>query len=552
MFYRAKFFNYSRNYVNVSKRMLSNSSKDQRKHLWSMTIIEAANLLRQKKISTVSLVKECFSRISKYDAEINAFIEVQNEKKLLDKALEIDAKGSFNGSLDGIPVAYKDLFCTSSLSTTCGSFMLKNFKSPFNATVINFLEEAGAIMIGKTNMDEFGMGAANVYSVHGPVYNPQSILFDENHFEKNDGDQRVAGGSSGGSAAAVASGMCFAALGSDTGGSVRLPASYCGIVGFKPSYGQCSRWGLIAYANSLDTVGILTRTVSDAQMIYDVISKFDVNDSTSITPEVRSINSSIPSFFKLNSNADDLRGLRVGVPKEYFVSELGESIVNLWKKGISYLKSHGATIVSVSCPSTRYALSAYYILAPSEASSNLARFDGVRYGHRSEESNKNDGMLYANTRGRFGKEVKKRIILGTYALTAGSYGNYFLQAQKIRRMVKSDFDRVFKRPNPLRFTKKDSGCNENKVDVLITPVTISTAPKIEDCLTTNVNNFINTYVNDVFVVPASLAGIPAISIPFGISSIDGFPIGLQLIAQYGDDDTLLGVAKVLEKGANQK
>ncbi|GBB98326.1 hypothetical protein RclHR1_00320021 [Rhizophagus clarus] len=519
-----------------------------------MTIIEATNLLRQKKISTVSLVKECLARISKYDAKINAFIEVQNEKELLDKAQEIDAKGSFNGSLDGIPVAYKDLFCTSSLSTTCGSYMLKKFKSPFNATVVNSLEEAGAIMIGKTNMDEFGMGAANVYSVHGPVYNPQSILFNGNHFGKNN-DQRVAGGSSGGSAAAVASGMCFAALGSDTGGSVRLPASYCGIVGFKPSYGQCSRWGLIAYANSLDTVGILTRTVGDAQMIYDVISKFDMNDSTSITPEVRSINSSVPSFFKLNSNTDDLRGLRVGVPKEYFVSELGEPIINLWKKGISYLRSHGATIVSVSCPNTRHALSAYYILAPSEASSNLSRFDGVRYGYRSEESNKNDDLLYANTREEFGKEVKKRIILGTYALTAGSYGSYFLQAQKIRRMVKLDFDRVFKRPNPLHFTKKDSKCNENKVDVLITPVTISTAPKIEDCLTnntSNINNFINTYVNDVLVVPASLAGIPAISIPFGVSSIDGFPIGLQLIAQYGDDDTLLGVAKVLEKGANEK
>ncbi|RIA96316.1 amidase signature enzyme [Glomus cerebriforme] len=459
--------------------------------------------------------------------------------------------GSFNGSLDGIPIAYKDLFCTSSLPTTCGSFMLKDFKSPFNATVVNSLEEAGAIMVGKTNMDEFGMGAANVYSAYGPVYNPQSILFDENHFEENDGERRVAGGSSGGSAAAVASGMCFAALGSDTGGSVRLPASYCGVVGFKPSYGQCSRWGLIAYANSLDTVGILSRTVNDAQIIYDVISKYDVNDSTSITPEVRSINSSIPSFFKLNSNTNDLRGLRIGVPKEYFVSELSESIIDLWKKGISYLKSHGASIVSVSCPNTRHALSAYYILALSEASSNLARFDGVRYGYRNEDSNQKDGLIYADTREIFGKEVKKRIILGTYTLTAGSYGNYFLRAQKIRRMIKSDFDRVFKRPNPLHPIKKDLKFDDdNKVDVLITPVAISTAPKVEDCLTTNVNNFVNTYVNDVLVMPASLAGIPAISIPFGVSSIDGYPIGLQLIAQYGDENTLLGVAKVLEKGAN--
>ncbi|CAG8639028.1 7014_t:CDS:10 [Funneliformis caledonium] len=529
----------------------------------SRTITEAANLLRQKKISTAALVKECLSRISKYDAKVNAFIEVQIEKELLDKVLEADdrfAKGSFIGSLDGIPIAYKDLFCTSTLPTTC------DFKSPFNASVVKFLEEAGAIMIGKTNMDEFGMGSANVYSVFGPVYNPHSILFDENHLEndnnKNIKKRRVAGGSSGGSAAAVAAGMCFAALGSDTGGSVRLPASYCGVVGFKPSYGRCSRWGLVAYANSLDTVGILTRTVNDAKLIYDVISKYDENDSTSMSPKIRSINSSLPSFLKSDSNTNDLRGLRVGVPKasEYYVSELNDPIIELWKKGIYYLRSQGASIVSVSCPSTRHALSAYYVLALSEASSNLARYDGVRYGYRSEkESNENDNLLYADTREGFGKEVKRRIMLGTYTLTAGSYENYFLQAQKIRRMIQSDFDRVFKRPNPLHFIKKDTlKIDDDGVDVLITPVAISTAPKIENCSETNVsvgnnsNDFVNAYVNDVLTVPASLAGIPSISVPYGVSPTDGYPIGLQLMTQYGDEDTLLEVAKVLEKGANQK
>ncbi|CAI2173873.1 20361_t:CDS:10 [Funneliformis geosporum] len=529
----------------------------------SRTITEAANLLRQKKISTAALVKECLSRISKHDSKVNAFIEVQNEKEIFNKALEVDdrfAKGSFIGSLDGIPIAYKDLFCTSTLPTTCGSMMLKNFKSPFNASVVNFLEESGAIMIGKTNMDEFGMGSASVFSIFGPVYNPQSILFAENHLEKDNNknikERRIAGGSSGGSAAAVAAGMCFAALGSDTGGSVRLPASYCGVVGFKPSYGRCSRWGLVAYANSLDTVGTLTRTVNDAKLIYDVISKYDANDSTSMSPKVRSINSSIPSFFKSDSNTDDLRGLRVGVPKasitEYYVSELNDSIIDLWKKGIYYLRSQGASIVPVSCPNTRYALSAYYVLALSEASSNLSRYDGVRY-----VPNENDNLLYADTREGFGKEVKRRIMLGTYALTAGSYGNYFLQAQKIRRMIQKDFDRVFKRPNPLHFIKKGtSSIDDDGVDILLTPVAISTAPKIEDCLETNVSvdnnssNFVNAYVNDVLTVPASLAGIPSISVPYGVSSIDGYPIGLQLMTQYGDEDTLLEVAKVLEKGAN--
>ncbi|CAG8594691.1 15910_t:CDS:10, partial [Gigaspora rosea] len=539
----------------------------------------AQDLLQQKKVTSVTLVRDCFSQISKYNARLNAFIKVQNENVALEKAIEADDrfnKGIIKGPLDGIPITYKDNFCTKELSTTCGSNMLKNFISPFNATIVDLLQDSGAIMIGKTNMDEFGMGSANMYSAFGPAYNPHTIISDQK--DSIDQEPRVAGGSSGGSAAAVASGMCFASLGSDTGGSIRLPASYCGVIGFKPSYGQCSRWGLVAYASSLDTVGIITRNVHDAQLIYDIISKYDEKDPSSLPPKLRSINASLASFEKTNSNFTDLSKLRVGIPQEYYVSELSDPIKSLWKRGISLLRSYGATIVSVSCPSTRYALPAYYILAPAEASSNLARYDGVRYGHRSDMDSKQDEeLLYAHTRSEgFGEEVKRRILLGTYTLTAGSYNNYFIYAQRIRKMVQSNFDSVFRRPNPLHLVKNESSSFYNRnsdeifeisnklrneshgVDVIMTPVAISTSPKVKDSLSSSFlsnsdnaknlddNSFVNAYVNDVFTIPANLAGIPAISVPFGISPIDGFPIGLQLMTQYGDEHTLFYISKVLE------
>ncbi|CAG8543518.1 8437_t:CDS:10 [Dentiscutata erythropus] len=538
----------------------------------------AQDLLQQKKVTSVTLVRDCFSQISKHNARLNAFIKVQNENVALEKAREADErvnKGVIKGALDGIPITYKDNFCTKELSTTC------DFMSPFNATVVDLLQDAGAIMIGKTNMDEFGMGSANMYSAFGPAYNPHTIISDQK--EPIDQEPRVAGGSSGGSAASVASGMCFASLGSDTGGSVRLPASYCGVIGFKPSYGQCSRWGLTAYASSLDTVGIITRNVLDAQLIYDIISKYDEKDSSSLSPKLRSINASLASFDKTNTNVTDLSKLRVGIPQEYYVFELSDPIKNLWKRGISLLRSYGATIVSVSCPSTRYALPAYYILAPAEASSNLARYDGVRYGHRSDmDSNQEEELLYVHTRSEgFGEEVKRRILLGTYTLTAGSYNDYFIYAQRIRKMVQSDFDSVFRRPNPLHLVKDETSPfynrnndeifeisnqlrkENNGVDVIMTPVAISTSPKAKDSLSSSFlsnssscfstdntsiddNRFVNAYVNDVFTIPANLAGIPAISVPFGISPIDGFPIGLQLMTQYGDEHTLFYISKVLE------
>ncbi|RHZ88115.1 hypothetical protein Glove_26g141 [Diversispora epigaea] len=548
---------------NFKKSRYKLSSKTRQLSLLSIT--EANKLLREKKVSATTLVQDCLSRLKKYNAQVNAFIEIQKEEVILQKAREAENRineGINNKLLDGIPIAYKDNFCTQDLTTTCGSNMLRNFTSPFNATVVELLQDAGSIIIGKTNMDEYGMGSANLYSAFGPVYNPHKIISDqESNIDKY--EKRVAGGSSGGSAAAVASGMCFAALGSDTGGSVRLPASYCGVIGFKPSYGLCSRWGLITYANSFDTVGIITRTVDDSQLIFDIISKYDEKDSTSLSPKLRAFNSLISYNSPLNKNEPlDLSGLRVGVPKEYMVSELSEPIIKLWKKGISFLKSQGATIISVSCQNIKYALSTYYILAPAEASSNLARYDGIRYGHQSEKNlsqlinnNENTELLYANTRDEgFGIEVKRRIMLGTFTLTTGSYENYYLRAQKIRKLIQLDFNKIFRRQNPLQqyfqyFINQNNNNNSNNsfykkegVDVLITPVTISISPKISDY---NNNNFLNFYVNDIFTIPANLVGIPAISIPFG--KLHNYPIGLQLMSQYGDDLTLFKVAKTLEQ-----
>ncbi|CAG8568159.1 2619_t:CDS:10 [Ambispora gerdemannii] len=506
---------------------LSNLQKSQ-----FLSLSQAIELIKQKKVSPVVLTQKCMKQINAFH-QINAFIQVKDYEKILDQAKQAEERiqrGEPKGILDGIPIACKDIFCTKNLYTTCGSTTLKDFQSTYNSTVVELLEKSGAIIIGKTNMDEFGMGSANVYSAYGLTYNP---LLSLSQFLESieEGDKRVAGGSSGGSAAAVASGMCFAALGSDTGGSVRLPASYCGVVGFKPSYGQCSRWGLTAYANSLDTVGLITRTVDDTKLVYDLISKFDKKDSTSLPPKFRSTNKNSNQY---NIDTKDLSGLRVGVPQEYFVSELCEDIINLWRKGISYLNSHGATIVPVSCPNTKYALPVYYILAPAEASSNLARYDGVRYGFHTNTKEK-----HTDTRDQgLGEEVKR--------------------PQRVRQLIRKDFNNVFSMPNPLLDDNFETLISEEKlkhgVDVLIAPVAISTAPKIRDSLnlsdTSSENlksdsyEILDSYVNDVMTTAAR---IPSMSIPFGISSNDGFPIGLQLIAQYGNEETLFQVAKVIER-----
>ncbi|KAI7856396.1 amidase signature enzyme [Circinella umbellata] len=458
-------------------------------------------------------------------------------------------QGTTLSPLDGAPIGIKDNFCTETLPTTCGSKILEGFISPYDATVVQRLKQAGAIIMGKTNMDEFGMGAANTFSHYGTVINPHDQ-------EKENGNKRhVAGGSSGGSAAAVASGMCIAALGSDTGGSVRLPASYCGVVGYKPSYGRCSRHGLVTYANSLDTVGILAQDVTSARLVYDTISAYDSKDPTSMPNNLRTrIDDQDQKLASRWHNKDDLSGLVIGIPQEYYVDPLSETVVDIWRQGIRFFKERGASIVPVSLPMTRFALPAYFTIALAEASSNLARYDGVRYGRRSQaHREEDDGFLYADTRAEgFGSEVKRRIMLGTHILTAGTYDKNFLPAQKARRCVQEDFDKVFIQTNLLH-DEKMTDTGKKGVHLLLTPSAMSPAPTIEECLPESDdphdenrrkrhNGAVDTYVNDVMTVPASLAGIPAISVPFGKSN--GFPVGLQLLGQYGYDQFLLEMADI--------
>ncbi|KAI8142544.1 amidase signature domain-containing protein [Fennellomyces sp. T-0311] len=497
----------------------------------------------------VTTWNQALDNVELHNARVNAFVAVEERSvlEILGKQSEQrSVQGSALSPLDGAPIGIKDNFCTTTLPTTCGSKILEGFVSPYDATVVRRLKEAGAIIMGKTNMDEFGMGAANIFSNYGTVINPH---------HKSDGHpnkRRVAGGSSGGSAAAVASGMCIAALGSDTGGSVRLPASYCGVIGYKPSYGRCSRHGLVTYANSLDTVGILAQDVESARLVYDAISGYDQKDPTSMPDPFRKRIDEQDTKLASRWATGDLSGLVVGVPQEYYVDPLSKSVVDIWRSGIRYFKKRGASVVPISLPMTRYALPAYFNIALAEASSNLARYDGVRYGRRSKVvREEEDGFLYADTRAEgFGSEVKRRIMLGTHILTAGTYDKVFLPAQKTRRLIQQDFDRVFRQANLLNHGKS---VEENGVHVILTPCAMSPAPTIEECLpdsdkqegddTSKHNGAVDTYVNDVMTIPASLAGIPAISVPFGES--EGLPVGLQLLGQYGYDRFLLEIAAKL-------
>lgn len=458
--------------------------------------------------------------------------------------------GTLLGPLDGAPIGIKDNFCTTRLETTCGSRVLEGFTSPYEATVVKHLNKAGAIIMGKTNMDEFGMGAANIFSHYGAVINPH-----DKNVSSPLGKRRVAGGSSGGSAAAVASGMCVAALGSDTGGSVRLPASYCGVVGYKPSYGRCSRYGLVSYANSLDTVGILAKDVGYASRVYDAISIYDEKDPTCMPDKFRARVDEQDQALAGRWATDDLSGLVVGIPQEYYVDPISNTVIDIWRTGIQHLRERGATIVPISLPHTRFALSAYFTIALGEASSNLARFDGVEYGRRSKvQSDSEDNFLYADTRAEgFGSEVKRRIMLGTHILTAGTYEKNFLPAQKARRLIQQDFDDAFSLANPLHNSSQQA---TSGVHVILVPSATSEPPRIEDCVPESdqqendgidkQNSAVETYVNDVLTIPASLAGLPAISVPVGKGQ-DGFPVGLQLLGQYGYDRFILRMADILSR-----
>ncbi|EIN06191.1 amidase signature enzyme [Punctularia strigosozonata HHB-11173 SS5] len=453
----------------------------------------------------------------------------------------------------GVVVAVKDNICTASMPTTCSSAMLADFVSPYEATCVRLLREQGAHIIGKTNCDEFGMGSLNVHSTHGPVVNPYKL---GSEHRQTGVEPRSAGGSSGGSAAAVRAGMCDVALGTDTGGSVRLPASYCGVVGFKPSYGLISRRGVVSYADSLDCVGILAKNISEVERTFDIMNCHDHGDPTSLPMRTRgSASAFCDRRMRTMSPHSDLptpaHGLRIGIPQEYFPSELSQSVVSPVRRVLQALAEQGAEIVPVSLPSTAYALSAYYVIASAEASSNLARYDGVQYGLRVIPPPGSDitktSRVYAHTRTKgFGSEVKKRILLGTYALTADAFDNYFLQAQRVRQLIKHDFDRVFTVPNALTWTGETAD-TADKVDVLIHPSAIRTAPPLQRAGGASGSaDALDAYVQDVLTVPASLAGLPALSVPAGEGD-DGWPVGVSIVGQWGCEKMLWYVGKMVEQ-----
>jgi len=449
--------------------------------------------------SSEEIVTEYLEKIEK--SKLNAFITVAKESALA-RAREIDSDGT-DAPLAGIPIAVKDNISTKGILTTCASKILSGYVPPYDAHVIERLKAAGAIIIGKTNMDEFAMGTSTESSFYGPTKNPWDA-------------QRVPGGSSGGSAAAVAGDEVPISLGSDTGGSVRCPASFCGVVGLKPTYGVISRYGLISYANSLEQIGPFASTVRDAATFFDVIAGYDPRDSTSVNKEAN-----YSSALK-----NDVRGLRIGIPEEYFGEGTDENVEKSVKDAISTLENLGATTVKIKMPHTKYALSAYYIIAMSEASSNLARFDGMRYGLRTEDSDWHTTFSQVRASG-FGDEVKRRILLGTYALSAGYHDKYYLKALKIRTLIKQDFDRAF-----------------SDVDVLITPTMPYPAFKLGE----KIDDPLSLYLADVDTVPINLAGVPSISIPCGFSH--GLPIGMQVIGKHYDEATIIRTAYTFEENTD--
>ncbi|KAJ7493212.1 amidase signature domain-containing protein [Mycena galericulata] len=487
----------------------------------------------------VNVTRQWTRRISSWrhtirekDSSVNAFVYTSQPR----------VPGPEHLPLHGVAVAVKDMICTSDMPTTSSSFMLKDFTSPFDATVVTLLREAGADIVGKVNCDEFGMGSLNVHSVHGPVVNPfQSPSSSVPWTER---EQRSAGGSSGGSAAAVAAGMCYAALSTDTGGSTRLPASYCGVVGLKPSYGLISRWGVVSFADSLDCVGIMAKDVTGTNRVFDLLNTYDAQDPTSASLSARQ------TAYQAADRAwptSALADLRIGIPQEYFPSELSDDVLTPVRAAIEGLKSQGATVVPVSLPSTPYALSAYYVISSAEASSNMSRYDGVRYGLHVPlppgSDLTNSAAIYARTRSvGFGPEVQKRILLGTYALTADAFDNYFLQAQRVRQLIRDDFNRVFRVPDVLSSPTTKNAPEEEGVDVLIHPSAIRTAPSLGAPDTTG----LETYVQDVLTVPASLAGLPALSVPLRTEAQE-WPVGVSVVGQWGCDEMVLRVGRFLEE-----
>jgi aspartyl-tRNA(Asn)/glutamyl-tRNA(Gln) amidotransferase subunit A len=472
-----------------------------------LSLSGARDALANKQISSVELT-DAYIAAAEKARDLNVFIT-----ETFDRARE-DAKASDArrakgeaGLVEGIPLAIKDLFCTKGVQTTAASHILEGFTPTYESTVSANLWKHGGVMMGKTNLDEFAMGSSNMTSYFGGVRNPWKI----------DNRDLVPGGSSGGSASAVAAHAAIAATGTDTGGSIRQPASFCGIVGFKPTYGRCSRWGTVAFASSLDQAGPMTRTVRDAAIMLRAMAGHDPKDATS---DERAI----PDFEAALTG--DIRGMKIGIPKEYRLDGLSDEIAKLWDQGRQWLTDAGAECVDISLPHTKYALPAYYIIAPAEASSNLARYDGVRYGLRVDGDSLDE--MYAKTRAAgFGDEVQRRVLIGTYVLSAGYYDAYYIKAQKVRALIARDFEQAFK-----------------QVDAILTP----TAPNAAFGMGDQMDDPIAMYLNDVFTVPASLAGIPGMSVPAGLSS-DGLPLGLQLLGNSFDEEAVFRVGGVLEDAA---
>jgi aspartyl-tRNA(Asn)/glutamyl-tRNA(Gln) amidotransferase subunit A len=468
------------------------------------SLTEIVKLVKKKEIKSEELTQSFIKNINN-DKKLNSFITNCSEQAL-NKAKNFDKNPKLNSLLPGIPIAVKDLFCTQGVKTTAGSKMLENFIPNYESTITNNIWNEGAFLLGKLNCDEYAMGSSNETSYFGNVMNPIA-------------ENTVPGGSSGGSASALAANLTPTTIGTDTGGSIRQPASFTGTVGLKPTYGLCSRWGIVAFASSLDQAGPMTKTVEDCALMLEVMAGFDKKDSTSINKKKENYSKNL---------TDNIKGLKIGIPKEYRVDGMPKEIDKIWESGKIFLKDSGAEIVDISLPNTKYALPTYYIVAPAEASSNLARYDGVKYGFRSSKGN-NLIEMYENTRSEgFGDEVKRRILIGTYVLSSGYYDAYYLKAQKVRQMIKNDFDQSFK-----------------KVDAILTPSTPSSAFKIGE----KKDDPISMYLNDIFTVPVNLAGIPAISIPAGNDN-NNYPLGLQLIGKPLDEQRILNIAYAVQKKIN--
>ena len=468
-----------------------------------LTLVELVDKIKKKEISSKEVTAAYVDRSQK-SKKLNTYV-TEDFENALKKADNFDKNPNYEKKLPGIPIAVKDLFCTKNLRTTAGSKILGNFIPTYESTVTENLWNAGSILLGKLNCDEFAMGSSNETSFFGNVQSP---------VEEN----LVPGGSSGGSASALAAKLTPTTIGTDTGGSIRQPASFTGTVGLKPTYGSCSRYGIVAFASSLDQAGPMTRDVKDCSLLFEVMSSYDQKDSTSVDFKRG-------NYLKELNNS--IKGKKIGIPKEYRVEGMPKEIEDLWQKGINIIKEAGAEIVNISLPNTKYALPAYYIVAPAEASSNLARYDGVKYGFRSKGENLID--MYEKTRSEgFGNEVKRRIMIGTYVLSSGYYDAYYLKAQKVRKLIKNDFDEVYK-----------------KVDAILTPSTPSSAFKIGE----KTNDPVSMYLNDIFTVPINLAGLPAISIPAGFDS-KGYPLGLQIIGKAFEEQNILNIAYSMEKEIN--